>query len=148
MTTDDFPVFPSSFFAGVVTPRLYASWDFYTEQLGFRTIEEGEGSVHLLHPCGAQLLLLQEEIGTTPAALVSATDTRGFWLTLEVADVAAERERLTAARLPAEDLTVTRWWPAGSFAVRDPFGVMIVIKPRERAASHRRVEIEDLALSC
>ncbi len=132
MDTDDFPLFPSPFFAGLVTPRLFVSWDFYTEQLGFRTVGEGEGSVRLLHPCGAQLVLLQEEIGTTPAELVCAGDGRGFWLTLEVADARAERRRLGAAAWPTKDLPVTRWWPQGAFSLQDPHGVMVVIKPRER----------------
>jgi catechol 2,3-dioxygenase-like lactoylglutathione lyase family enzyme len=130
MHPDDFPVFPSPFFAGLVTARLFASWDFYTERLGFRTLSEGGGGVRLQHPCGAQLLLLQEETGHTPAELVSATNGRGWWLTLEVADVAAMRLELTAADVAVQSLPAAGYWPAGTFAVSDPDGVLVVIAPR------------------
>ncbi|MBK8857681.1 MAG: VOC family protein [Opitutaceae bacterium] len=130
MKQDDFSVYPSPFFAGLVTSRFYATWDFYTERLGFRTVSEGGGSVRLLHPCGAQLVLIQEESGQTPAELVSAVEGRGFWLTLEVADVAAERLDLMAAGVPVQSLPGAACWPRDSFAVSDPNGVLVVIMPR------------------
>lgn len=138
MHPDDFPVFPSPFFAGLVTARLFASWDFYTERLGFRTLSEGGGSVRLQHPCGAQLLLLQEETGQTPAELVSATNGRGLWLTLEVADTAAVRMELTTAGVPVQGLPTAGCWPAGAFAVSDPDGVLVVIAPRTPVLRQRR----------
>jgi catechol 2,3-dioxygenase-like lactoylglutathione lyase family enzyme len=137
MTSDDFPVFPSPFFAGLVTARFAATWDFYTEQLGFRTVTEGGGGVRLMHPCGAQLCLLQEEIGTTPAALVSATRGRGLWLTLEVADAAAEKMRFSADGLATEALPENGAWPADAFAISDPNGVLVIITPRSAGRSHR-----------
>ncbi len=130
MNPDDFPVFPSPFFAGLVTHRLFATWDFYTEQLGFHTVAEGGGSVRLQHPCGAQLMLMQDESGVTPAELVSAANGRGFWLTLEVPDADATRMELAAAGVPAQSLPAAACWPRGSFAVCDPNGVLIVIAPR------------------
>ncbi len=130
MQPDDFPVYPSPFFAGLVTSRLCPTWDFYTERLGFRTVAEGGGSVRLLHPCGAQLVLIQEESGQTPAELVSAVEGRGFWLTLEVADVATERLDLMAAGVPVQSLPAAACWPRDSFAVSDPNGVLVVIMPR------------------
>ena len=99
MTTDDFPIFPSAFFAGIVTRHLEASWEFYTTHLGFHTTDERNAWVRLLHPGGAQLILLREEADHTPAALVSACEGRGMWLTLEVADVVAECRVLAEAGL-------------------------------------------------
>jgi catechol 2,3-dioxygenase-like lactoylglutathione lyase family enzyme len=137
MDSDDFPVFPSPFFAGLVTARFSATWDFYTEQLGFRTVAEGGGGVRLMHPCGAQLCLLQEEVGTTPAALVSATRGGGLWLTLEVADAAAEQMRLSAEGLVTEPLPENGAWPADAFAINDPNGVLVIITPRSPARTLR-----------
>jgi catechol 2,3-dioxygenase-like lactoylglutathione lyase family enzyme len=130
MIHDDFPVFPAALFTGLVTRRLYASWDFYTTRLGFRTVEERNGWVRLLHPGGAQLVLLREEADGTPAELVSATNGRGLWITLEVADAAAERAAFEQAGVPLCDVPPGRWWRAGSFAVRDPDGVLVLIAPR------------------
>lgn len=130
MIQNEFPIFPAPFFAGLVTRRLFATWDFYTERLGFRTVTEGGGSVRLIHPGGAQLLLLQEETGEAPAELVSASNGRGFWLTLEVGDVEAERGELAAAGVAMQNLPVAHGWPAGAFAVSDPDGVLVVIAPR------------------
>jgi hypothetical protein len=90
-----------------------------------------------MHPCGAQLCLLQEEIGTTPAALVSATRGRGLWLTLEVADAAAEKMRFSADGLATEALPENGAWPADAFAISDPNGVLVIITPRSAGRSHR-----------
>jgi len=130
MTNDDFPIFPSAFFAGIVTRRYLESWDFYTTHLGFRTIEEHDHWVRLQHHGGAQLVLLREEADQTPAELVSATEGRGHWLTLEVADAAAERNALRAEGLTVQSVPVARWWRPGTFAVQDPNGVLVIITPR------------------
>lgn len=133
MHTDDFPIYPSPFICGLVTARLCETWDFYTERLGFRTVAEGQGSVRLLHPCGAQLVLLREESGVTPAALVSRAEGRGFWFALEVADVAAERREFAAAGVRIEDVPAAPCWPEGSFSVTDPNGTHVILMPRARS---------------
>ena len=130
MTTEDFPVFPAVFHAGIVTARYHETWDFYTTHLGFRTVEERDHWVRLQHASGAQLVLLREEAGDTPADLVSASRGHGWWLTLEVADAAAERAALRNADVPVQSVPTARWWRAGSFAVRDPNGVLVIITPR------------------
>ena len=130
MTTDDFPVFPAAFFSGLVTQFYYESWDFYTTHLGFRTIEEHNDWVRLMHPSGAQLILLQEEADHTPSNLVSACEGRGHWLTLEVADPAAERIVLESAGLTIDDVPSDKWWREGSYAVTDPNGVLVIITRR------------------
>jgi catechol 2,3-dioxygenase-like lactoylglutathione lyase family enzyme len=130
MTTEDFPVFPAAFYAGIVTARYHETWDFYTTHLGFRTVEECDHWVRLQHPGGAQLVLLREEAGHTPADLVSATRGHGWWLTLEVADPVAERAALRAAAVPVQAVPTARWWRPDSFAVRDPNGVLVILTPR------------------
>lgn len=140
MTTDDFPVFPSAFFAGLVTRLYFESWDFYTTHLGFRTVEERNDWVKLLHPGGAQLVLLREEADHTPAELVSACEGRGLWLTLEVADPMTERSALESAGLPVEEVPSEKWWREGSFAVADPNGVLVIIAPRASLVKTTRCE--------
>jgi catechol 2,3-dioxygenase-like lactoylglutathione lyase family enzyme len=130
MTTDDYPVFPAAFHAGIVTARYHETWDFYTTHLGFRTVEERDHWIRLQHVSGAQLLLLREEAGHTPADLVSANRGHGWWLTLEVADPGVERAALRDAGVPVHVVPTARWWRAGSFAVRDPNGVLVIITPR------------------
>ncbi len=146
MTTDDFPVFPSAFFSGLVTRWYYESWDFYTTHLGFRTVEEQNGWVRLVHPCGAQLVLLEEEVDDTPSELVSACEGRGHWLTLEVGDPETERRELSAAGLPLDEVPSRKWWSEGSFAVTDPNGVLVIITRRRslirRTESERAVAID------
>jgi catechol 2,3-dioxygenase-like lactoylglutathione lyase family enzyme len=131
MTSDDWPIFPTAFFAGLVTRHFLESWAFYTTHLGFRTTDERNAYVRLMHPGGAQLVLLREEADHTPAELVSANNGRGLWLTLEVADVATEREALGAAGLRLQSVPSEKWWPAGSFSVADPDGVLVIIAPRK-----------------
>lgn len=143
MHTDDFPVYPSPFVSGLVTARLFETWDFYTERLGFRTVAEGQGSVRLLHPCGAQLVLICEESGVTPARLVNAAEGRGFWLALEVADAVAERSELTTAGLAVEEVPTSPCWPEGSFSVIDPNGVHVILMPRARPV--RQSTLDSLA---
>lgn len=135
MSPDDFPVFPSPFYSGLVTHRLHATWDFYTERLGFHTVDEHDDWVRLLHPCGAQLVLIREESGMTPAELVNATNGRGFWLTLEVADAGRQGRELAAAGVPVAGMPAAACWPQDSFAVTDPNGVLVVIMSRAALAT-------------
>lgn len=112
--------------AGIVTAKFYETWDFYTELLGFRTIEEDDHHVLLRHPSGAGLKILRHETNEQHAELVSATDGRGFWLNLDIADVDAVHELMAASSTPGvEPLEVG---PRGRFfTVRDPNGVLIRI---------------------
>lgn len=130
MITDEYPVFPSAVSTGLVTRRYYESWDFYTTHLGFRTVEERSDWVRLLHHGGAQLILLREEADHTPAELVSASDGRGMWLTLEVADVSAERDQIELEGICTQDVPSKKWWREGSFAVADPNGLLVIVTPR------------------
>ncbi len=114
----------------LVTRRFYDSWDFYTAILGFKTLCECDVYVHLQHPSGAQLGLLQEEVDGVPAELIPATDGRGFWLNLDVADADAEYTRLRALGVEISEPPQDRPWGERSFEVRDPNGVVIFIGHR------------------
>jgi predicted enzyme related to lactoylglutathione lyase len=121
-------------YPGLVTAKFYKTWDFYTEQLGFHTIEESEDSVRLAHPSGAQLAILRHETDEQNPERVSSTDGHGFWLQLDVADVDALYQRLRGA-----DVQMARELEAGElgsrFTVHDPNGVLICVERAREPAS-------------
>lgn len=115
------------FYFGLVTAKFFETWDFYTERLGFRTLDEDDHRVLLEHPSGARLGVLRHETDEQHAELVGATDGRGIWLNLDVADVDAMYANLREA-----DVAVAQPLAAGPgetrfFAVHDPNGVLIRI---------------------
>ena len=124
------------FYPGIVTARLFESWDFYTTKLGFRTLRECDYYVQLVHPCGAQVSLLRHELDGPTPELVSATDGRGFWLNLDVADADAEFARLRSEAVsivaPIED----KPWGDRQFVIKDPNGVLISIAHRKEVLGH------------
>jgi catechol 2,3-dioxygenase-like lactoylglutathione lyase family enzyme len=122
-TTTDTGVMP--FYFGLVTAKFYETWDFYTEGLGFRTWEEDDHYVVLAHSSGARLSILRHETNEQHAELVSATDGRGLWLNLEVADVDAMYEQLCAAGVPVVQPLEAGPRGARFFVVRDPNGVLL-----------------------
>lgn len=115
------------FYLGLVTEKFFETWDFYTEQLGFRTLDESETCVLLMHPSGVRLEVLRHETNERHAELVSATDGRGFWLNVEVEDVDAEYQRLCAGGVQLVHPPESQPHGRRSFAVRDPNGVLICI---------------------
>lgn len=129
------------FYPSLVTSKFAETWEFYTERLGFRTECECDAYVHLAHPSGAQLGLLRHEIDGHYAELVSATDGRGFWLNLDVADADAEHARLHATGVEIVTPLEDKPWGDRQFVVRDPNGVLISIAHRITSpASTRDVE--------
>jgi catechol 2,3-dioxygenase-like lactoylglutathione lyase family enzyme len=130
------PLAGAGFYCGLVTEKFYETWDFYTELLGFRTLDENEASVLLMHPSGVRLEILRHETNERHAELVSATDGRGFWLNLEVENVDAEYQRLCAGGVqlvhPPENQSLGR----RGFTVRDPNGVLICIANPWEAGIH------------
>jgi catechol 2,3-dioxygenase-like lactoylglutathione lyase family enzyme len=123
----------ATFYPNLVTGRFTETWDFYTALLGFRTIFECDTYVHLMHPrSGAQLGLLREEADgcATQPEVVNATDGRGFWVSLDVADADAEHARLMAAGVEIVQPPEDHAWGERNFIVRDPNGVLIIIAHR------------------
>jgi uncharacterized glyoxalase superfamily protein PhnB len=118
------------FYPGIVTGRFYDTWDFYTTHLGFRTVTECDIYVQLAHPTGAQIAVLRHEVDGPVKELVSATDGRGVWLNLDVADADAEHRRLIDAGVEVVRPLENTSWGDRQFIVRDPNGVLISIAHR------------------
>ena len=115
------------FYFGLVTSKFYETWDFYTERLGFRTLDEDDHRVLLVHSSGAGLMVLRHETEEQYAELVSATDGRGFWLNLDVADVEALYQSLCEGNVAVVRPLAVGLRGSRSFTVRDPNGVLICI---------------------
>lgn len=119
-----------AFFPGIVSARFYDTWDFYTSNLGFRTITECNNYVQLQHPTGAQIAVLRHETDGHPAELITGTEGRGFWLNIEVSNVEAEFSRLADAGVSIVSPPETQPWGDRHFVVRDPNGVLIYVAQR------------------
>jgi predicted enzyme related to lactoylglutathione lyase len=115
------------FYFGLVTAKFYETWDFYTEQLGFRTLDESDDRVRLIHASGAQLGILRHETDEQHSELVSATDGRGVWLSLEVTDIGELYEKLSHADVPIMQPLDRGPRNSESFVIRDPNGVLIFV---------------------
>ena len=124
----------AQFSFGLVTERFYETWDFYTEHLRFRTLEESDDALMLIHPSGVRLGIMRHETDGTNPERVSATDGRGFWLNLAVEDVEAEFERLRDAGAPVVPALGAGRQSSPSFTLRDPNGVLIYVT--QVTASH------------
>ena len=119
----------TGFSPGLVTAKFYETWDFYTEQLGFRTVSETDDCVRLTHGSGAQLTILRHETDEQHPELVSATDGHGFWLQLEVDDMETMYQKLRGADVPVARELEAGAGSARSFTIRDPNGVLIRVEP-------------------
>jgi uncharacterized glyoxalase superfamily protein PhnB len=129
MTTNDFFNPPAALISlNLVTARFFETWDFYTEHLDFRTMEESDAYVQLMHRSGARLGILRHETDERHPELVSATDGRGLWLNLVVTEVDAFFQRLEAAGAPLVQPLETGARGSRSFMVRDPNGVLIRVE--------------------
>lgn len=115
------------FYPGIVTADFYGTWDFYCTHLGFRTVTECDHYVQLAHPSGAQIALLRHELDGPSPELISATDGRGFWLNLDVADADAEYARLQAAGVEIVQPPTNKPWNERMFVIRDPNGVLVAL---------------------
>lgn len=129
------------FFPGFVTARVRETVDFYTELLGFRIVHDCDAYVQLAHPSGAQLGVLRHEIDGLPAELINATDGRGFWLSVDVADVDAEHERLLAAGARIDSAPENKPWGERIVIVRDPNGVLVHLGQKTDAEAETELSI-------
>jgi catechol 2,3-dioxygenase-like lactoylglutathione lyase family enzyme len=119
----------------VITDRLEECRAFYTRWLGFRILFEASWFVYLAssgdHPHG--IAFMAADHPSAPPGPETFPG-RGMFLTLQVADAAAECARLTAAQLPLAYPLRDEPWGQRRFALRDPAGVWIDIVQHIEAA--------------
>ena len=114
-------------YLNLVTERFDETWAFYTELLGFGTLLAEDSYVRLFHPSGVQLGFMRHETHELHPELVSATEGRGFWLNLEVADSGWEYKRLCDAGVTVVRPLEAQSCGGCSFTIRDPNGVLICV---------------------
>jgi len=122
-----------AFYPGIVAGLFYATWDFYTTHLGFRTVAEHDTYVQLVHPQGPQLGLLREETDGQESELICATRGTGFWINLDVPNADKAYARLKDVGVPIGHPPQNKPWGERQFLVRDPNGVLIYLAQKLRS---------------
>jgi len=114
--------------AGIVTPRLQESRDFYSGVLGFEVVFESDWYILMHSPGGqSQLAFLQPEHPSQDTLFKPAFAGQGMFLTIEVPDVDAVYERIKAMGVPVRIPVRNEAWGDRHFAIVDPNGVGIDI---------------------
>jgi catechol 2,3-dioxygenase-like lactoylglutathione lyase family enzyme len=117
---------PMKLNAGLVTPLLTESKEFYTRVFGFGVTFENDFYL-LLHTPNqqAELSFLLPGHPSQQPVFHAPFGGQGVYLTIEVPDVGAEYERVRALGVPiAVDLRREPWGDT-HFALADPNGLMI-----------------------
>lgn len=114
--------------AGIVTPHLEKSKEFYTRVLNFGVTFENEFYV-LLHTPGhtAEISFLLPHHASQQPLFQSPFAGTGVYLTLEVAQVDKEYARIKALGVPIAIALRDEPWGDRHFAITDPNGVNIDI---------------------
>jgi catechol 2,3-dioxygenase-like lactoylglutathione lyase family enzyme len=118
----------TQFNAGIITPKVRESKDFYTRYLGFGVTFENEWFVLLHSPGGNSSIsfLLPEQAAQRPI-FRPAFGGQGVYLTVEVPDVDAEYRRIRDLGVPIEVALRDEPWGDRHFAIVDPNGIGVDI---------------------
>ncbi|HEX8529957.1 MAG TPA: VOC family protein [Cytophagales bacterium] len=118
----------TKFNAGIVTPKVRESKDFYTRHLGFGVTFENEWFVLLHSPGGNSSIafMLPGQAAQRPI-FRPAFGGQGVFLTVEVPDVDAEYRRLRDLGVPIEVELRDEPWGDRHFAIVDPNGIGVDI---------------------
>jgi catechol 2,3-dioxygenase-like lactoylglutathione lyase family enzyme len=122
-------------YALVTTDNLREARDFYVGHLNFTVAFEATWFVLLTAPGGRGLNVAFMSTGHPSAPPgPEPFDGRGVVLTLQVADAAAEYERLRARGVPFHHPLTDEPWGQRRFLLRDPAGVLLdVVQQTEPA---------------
>lgn len=122
------PMQATKFNAGIVTPKVRESKDFYTRYLGFGVTFENDWFVLLHSPGGNSSIsfLLPEQAAQRPI-FRPAFGGQGVFLTVEVPDVDAEYRRIRDLGVPIEVELRDEPWGERHFAIVDPNGIGVEI---------------------
>ena len=113
----------------ITTARLAAVRDFYVTHFGFAVAFEADWFLYLVGEGeegarGATLAFMTPDHPSNPPG-PELFEGRGMILTIEVGDVAAMHDRLTASGAPIDYPLTREPWGQYRFMTRDPAGVMI-----------------------
>lgn len=112
--------------AGIITPHLLESRDFYKRVLGFGIVFESDWYILMHSPGGeSQLAFLQPEHPSQDVLFRPAFAGQGMFLTIEVPDVDAVYARIQKMGVPVRIPIRDEAWGDRHFALVDPNGVGI-----------------------
>jgi catechol 2,3-dioxygenase-like lactoylglutathione lyase family enzyme len=116
---------------GIVTDKVQASKEFYTQLFGAELLYEGEGGWFVLLKIGeSELGFMQPGLATQAPIFRAAFSGEGLWIAIDVDDAEAELHRLSRLGAPiAFDLRDEPWGDR-HFVVRDPNGIGVDIVQR------------------
>lgn len=116
---------PADSYPVVITPRLGECRDFYTRWFGLEVAFEASWFVLLAAPGGPAVLACMhpDHPSSPPSPGAFAGD--GSFLTLQVADAAAEYERVVAKGLACDLELTDEPWGQRRFGVVDPAGMWV-----------------------
>ena len=121
---------------GFVTDKVRESRDFYTKVLEFSVVYEGENEWFVLLKLGdSELGFMKPDLEFQAPVFRAAYPGRGAWLTIDVDDAEAERDRLRALGVPVEVELRDEPWGDRHFAILDPNGIGVDIVQRVAASS-------------
>lgn len=114
--------------AGIVTPKLMKTKEFYQRVLGFGISFENEFYL-LMHTPNhlAEISFLLPNHATQEPLFHPAFSGKGLYLTIEVEDVETEYRRIKALGIPIEIELRSEPWGDRHFAIVDPNGIGIDI---------------------
>jgi catechol 2,3-dioxygenase-like lactoylglutathione lyase family enzyme len=121
--------------AGIVTPKLKESKEFYSSVLGFGVVFENDFYL-LMHTPNhqAELSFLLSDHPSQQPLFHPAFSGQGMLLTIEVKDVEGEYKRIKTMGVPIEIDLRSEPWGDRHFALRDPNGIgidMVTYTPTE-----------------
>lgn len=119
----------------VVTDKLAQSRDFYVRQLGFEVEFEATWFIYLANGAHAIAFMSPDHPSQPPGP--ERFNGRGLFLTLQVADAAAEFRRLERAGVPIAYPLRDEAWGQRRFGLVDPAGMWVdVVQQIEPAAGY------------
>lgn len=111
---------------GFVTAKLSGTKEWYQRVLNFKVVFENDFYVLLSTPNKqAQLSFLLPDHPTQQAPFQPAFQGKGAYITIEIADVDAEYQRLKALNIPIAIDLRNEPWGDRHFAIIDPNGIGI-----------------------
>ena len=120
---------------GIITEKLTESRDFYRDHLGFEVVFENEWYIHMAagNESRFQIAFMKPNHPTQPPVFQPAFAGKGLFYTLEVPDVRALYQKITAAGVPLQYDLKDEPWGERHFAIVDPNGVALNIsQPLEK----------------
>lgn len=113
-----------SFYNGIITSKLEKTKEFYTNNLNFSIKFENDWFV-LLENGGRELAFMLPDLEFQNQTFRPEYGGKGLWLTVEVADIEAECQRIQNLNVPVAVELRQEEWGETHFSIVDPNGIGI-----------------------